>query len=188
MKNFCVKGIDGKEYWISRSSAVTAFVFKFVGNQICVLVNKRGEGVPDFKSHWNCPCGYLDFDETFAEATSREVYEETGIHIAPERFKFTSYQDDPVDSNKQNITLRFYTVLGPNEGNEFSTENSEENEVEEVKWLPIKDVTNYQFAFNHKKRIKETFKKHRFEICLKLIKYEVLDFLGKIRDMYFMTK
>lgn len=66
MKNFQVTSKeDNQKYWISRSCAVAMFLFsrdKF-GN-LCVLANKRGTGTPDFQGYWNCPCGYIDFDET----------------------------------------------------------------------------------------------------------------------------
>lgn len=81
MKNFPLLDENGKEWWISRSIAVTGCIFTFLNGKWCVLANKRGEGTPDFQGMWNMPCGYLDFDETTAQAVIREVYEETGIKV-----------------------------------------------------------------------------------------------------------
>ena len=81
MKNFPLLDENGKEWWISRSIAVTGCVFTFLNGKWCVLANKRGEGTPDFQGMWNMPCGYLDFNETTAEAVIREVYEETGVRL-----------------------------------------------------------------------------------------------------------
>ena len=73
----------GETVWVHRSIAVAGFIFCRINNEWCVLANQRGEGAPDFQGYWNCPCGYLDFDETLAEACSREIYEETGVNIEP---------------------------------------------------------------------------------------------------------
>lgn len=178
MNNFSVKK-DGKVYWVSRSMAVTGFVFKRIGLKMFVLVNKRGEGAPDFKHHWNCPCGYLDYNETTKEAVSREVREETGIDITPQRFIFTTYRDNPETENRQNVTFRFYTVLSKNEGNTFSLDESEENEVEEVKWIEVKNVQNYLFAFNHSKAIKEVYKNYKLKIWLKSFLTDIIYLLKR---------
>ena len=44
MKNFPLLDENGKEWWISRSIAVTGCVFTFLNGKWCVLANKRGEG------------------------------------------------------------------------------------------------------------------------------------------------
>ena len=75
------------------------------------LANKRGTGTPDFQGYWNCPCGYIDFDETGEDAVCREIMEETGYVITPEVPKFVEVETSP-KANKQNITLR-YTALVP---------------------------------------------------------------------------
>lgn len=43
------------------------------------LANKRGTETPDFQGYWNCPCGYIDFDETEEDAVCREIMEETDM-------------------------------------------------------------------------------------------------------------
>ena len=61
MKNFKITAVeDGKEYWISRSVAVSVFLFVKDKDKLYVLANKRGPGAADFQGLWNCPCGYLD--------------------------------------------------------------------------------------------------------------------------------
>lgn len=95
----------GETVWVHRSIAVAGFIFCRINNEWCVLANQRGEGAPDFQGYWNCPCGYLDFDETLAEACSREIYEETGVKIEPSALYMCSVNDDPKDSNRQNVTM-----------------------------------------------------------------------------------
>ena len=59
--------------WFSRSMATAIFVFcKDADGDWCVLASERGEEAADFRGMWNCPCGYLDFDETTKECAVRE--------------------------------------------------------------------------------------------------------------------
>ena len=115
MKNYPIKIETGEHagetVWVHRSIAVAGFIFCRINNEWCVLANQRGEGAPDFQGYWNCPCGYLDFDETLAEACSREIYEETGVKIEPSALYMCSVNDNPKDSNRQNVTMRFMAVV-----------------------------------------------------------------------------
>lgn len=48
-----------------------------------ILLGKRG---PDsiYPFNWCLPCGYIEYDETYVEATVREVKEEMGIEAVPD--------------------------------------------------------------------------------------------------------
>ena len=160
MKNFPI--IDkntGREYWISRSVAVVAFVYAYDENENeYILAEKRGEGTPDpeFRGCWCLPCGYVDFDETIEEAASREVFEETGIQINPNDWDILSINSDPKSDKRQNITFRFETVVdGEIERIKLTSKYSESNEVSDLKWIPTNEVENYKWAFNHLELIKE---------------------------------
>lgn len=155
LQNFPFK-YRGKEFWYSRSVAVVGAVFaKNENDKWCILANRRGEGTPDFQGYWNVPCGYLDHDETTSEAVSREVLEETGVFIPNEKFQFYKLMDSPKE-NRQNISIRYFTKLDEKcETFTFSTEKSEVNEVSEIKWIPLDEVENYQWAFNHLKLIND---------------------------------
>ena len=152
MKNFLITAVeDGKKYWISRSIAIVAFIItRDSDGDLCVLANKRGIGTPDFQGYWNCPCGYLDYDETLAEAASREVREETGYIIPPHELSISYINSDPKE-NRQNVTVRFEAFVK----NPILSERSggEVNEVEEVKWIKLSDINKYQWAFSHDKII-----------------------------------
>ena len=50
------------------------------------------------KFHDDYHSEYLDFDETLAEACSREIYEETGAKVEPSALYMCSINDDPEDS------------------------------------------------------------------------------------------
>ena len=149
--------------WYSRSMATALFVFcKNKKNQWCVLASERGKEAADFVGYWNCPCGYLDFDETTKNCARRECFEETGVDIDPATIKFVSYEDDPVTANRQNVTFRFYVEIEHKlaEDFTFSRANNEGEEVGKIAWIPIEEVEKYEWAFNHKKRIYEIFNEY----------------------------
>ena len=156
MKNYPIKIETGETVWVHRSIAVAGFIFCKINDEWCVLANQRGEGAPGY---WNCPCGYLDFDETLAEACSREIYEETGVKIEPSALYMCSVNDNP---NRQNVTMRFMAVVDESHIG-ISTNaikgqlGGEENEVKAIMWVKISDLDNYQWAFNHKHLIEGIF-------------------------------
>lgn len=160
MKNFSI--IDsktGREYWISRSVTVLGVVKAIDKNGVkYVLAEQRGTGTPDpeYVGYWCLPCGYLDFDETCKQAIAREVLEETGVNIHPENFELFFINDNPNSDKRQNITLRFRTELeGYIDDWELTDKFSETNEVMNIKWIPIREINNYKWAFNHNKILKE---------------------------------
>lgn len=161
MKNFSITHKDGKEYWIARNVAVASFIYSKFNGRWFVLANQRGEGTPDFQGCWNCPCGYLDFDETLAQACARETREECGIIVRPNEFKFVGIEDSPFASgNLQNVTVRHYAIIENDRemGNKFT--GGEKDEVAKISWIPIDTVLNYKWAFNHGYRVLEIFENH----------------------------
>lgn len=152
MKNFKITAKeDNKEYWISRSIAVMTVVFASVNGKVCVLANKRGSGTPDYQGYWNCPCGYLDWDESTIDAAKREVYEETGYRIHD--IMLHNINDNPCSDDRQNVVFRYFSILK----DVISPDpiNGEENEVSEVKWIPINEIDDYDWAFNHNIIVRE---------------------------------
>ena len=146
--------------WFSRSMATALFAFcKDEDGDWCVLASERGLEAADFRGMWNCPCGYLDYDETTKECAVRECFEETGVQIPIDSLVFINYEDDPVTANRQNVTFRFGAKIEDHITTDFkfSKENNEGAEVGEIKWVKIKDIDNYEWAFNHKNRIVEIF-------------------------------
>lgn len=162
MKNFPI--IDkntGREYWISRSIAVLGVV-KGVDmyGEMYILAEQRGIGTPDpeYVGKWCLPCGYLDFDETCKQAIAREVAEETGVNIHPDNFELIAINDNPSEDKRQNITFRFRTELeGYISDFELTNKFSETDEVMNIKWINIKNIDNYKWAFNHNKIIKQWY-------------------------------
>lgn len=149
--------------FFSRSIAVVGFVFgKNAEGKWCALASQRGEGTPDpeFRGAWNVCCGYLDFHESVEEAIAREIFEETGLKFAASTFKLHSINSNPESDKRQNVTLRFTRVLTvPVEEfiEKFSHEHNEKNEVGEIKFIPISEINNYRWAFNHDTLINTVF-------------------------------
>jgi 8-oxo-dGTP pyrophosphatase MutT (NUDIX family) len=158
MKNFPVK-IENREYWISRSIAVVVCLFaRNKDNELCVLVTQRGKGTPDpeFVGKYCVPCGYLDYDETCIQAAARELTEETGITMPNTSFKLVSINDNPKEDKRQNITFRYIVKsLSTVEELEqqFTTKNSEKDEVSSIRFVRVSDIDMYEWAFNHDKLI-----------------------------------
>ena len=146
MKNFPVK-IDDKEYWISRSLATVGFIFT-EDNGFRILAVKRGPGCPDEVGKWCCPCGYLDYDETLKECCSREIKEETNLTVVPQLLIYWSINDDPKE-NRQNVTVRYVSFSETYAGQTIHSGNSEPDEVEDIKWIGLDEIGNYDWAFGH---------------------------------------
>lgn len=161
MKNFQVEDKEsGKKYWISRAMAVCGIVIVNDGEQRYVLVNKRGEGAPNYKGCWNLICGYLDWDETLKEAVSREVLEETKVAIPPRLWEMVYLADNPNKDEYQNVTIRYEVVITMEQFNRFSeigkkkqeANGGEENEVADIWLMPLnkESIDSVEWAFNHK--------------------------------------
>jgi len=164
MKNFpIVNPEDNKEYWISRAIAAVVCIFaKDIKGNPYILAVQRGSGTPDpeFVGAYCVPCGYLDYDETVVQAAQREVREETGLNFLISDFKLMSINDNPKDDKRQNVTFRYViNSLVPIEDLRklLSDKNSEKNEVSDIKFVKIEDISSYRWAFNHDKLIKNTY-------------------------------
>jgi len=159
MKNFPIEH-EGKTYWISRAITVVGYIFTFDNGKLLVLANKRGKGTPDFQGYWNCPCGYLDFDETTREACVREIAEETNLLVHPKSLMLDSIQDDPTEDSNQNVTFRYWDFNALYKALTVYAKGAEPDEVEDVEWIPVEELDNYQFAFNQEKTIKRIVRQH----------------------------
>lgn len=150
----------GKVFWYSRSIATTIGVFCYDKNgKLNVLVNKRGSGAPDFQGYWNIICGYLEHGVTAEENCQKEVFEESGLFIPIDNITFIGINSDPTE-NKQNVSLHYVSLLdGICDDYELSIDNCETNEVEKVMWIPIDEIGDYIWAFNHNKLINNMVKK-----------------------------
>lgn len=161
-KNWSYKIPDGphvgKTLWSGRYCAVAAFVFRRIEGIWSVLANKRGPGTPDYQGCWNAVCGFLEANESAEQGCSREVFEETGYEIEPEKFLQVFTHTDPATSNNANVTIRHIAIFFEHElGPRQVPDGGEENEVDAVRWIPIEAIGDYKWAFNHERIIHEMF-------------------------------
>ena len=155
---------NGREIWLSRAIAVVGTICVIKNDVPYILISKRGSGSADYQGLWNLICGYLDYNESTGEAFARESWEEFGINIY-ELMKNEIYKDYSEipwdvnsfpDENRQNVSIHHAIVCKVDELPIPVIRNEvEDNEVEEVKWIPLTEVDNYDYAFNHNARIKK---------------------------------
>ena len=160
MKNHpLVNPETGEVEWIARNIAVVVMIIGYDKNlNKYVLANKRGEKTPDpeFRGCWCMPCGYLDYDETIKEAAVRETFEETGVKLNIKNLILFYTNDNPKDDKRQNVTFRYrYIIKEYIEDIKLTSKNSEDKEVSDIKWIPINELSNYKWAFNHDKIIND---------------------------------
>lgn len=146
----------------SRSCAVTVHLYNWVSQQPRILVLKRGPN-GDSPNLWNLPCGYLDWDETAAEAAFRELWEESRIDLYEEGLNPLNYQPFLVRTeptiNRQNVCLHYHFSI-QNWNKTPSFVNCEPNEVTDWKWLTRSDLdkeSKKDWAFDHLNLIKKWF-------------------------------
>jgi len=156
MKNYPVKNPEtGKEDWVSRSVAVAVSIYTWIGGKFCVLANKRGKGLPNKAGKWNIISGFIDYDETLLEACVREVHEETGVDISNVKLNLMEIDDSPKREN-QVILFRYCGFLYNGAKCKLTDKYSEKDEVEEIKWVPVDEVDNYEWtSVNHRNKIVE---------------------------------
>ena len=143
----------GEVEWVARNIAALVMVLGYnKQGKPHVLANVRGPKTPDpeFRGCWCMPCGYLDYNETIRESAVREVFEETGVKLNPKNLILFYINDIPEEDKRQNVTFRYRcTVKEDIEDIKLTDKNSEDEEVSNIKWIPIDEVNNYKWAFNH---------------------------------------
>ncbi len=158
--NECLILKNGREVWLSRSVAVSACIVVICRQSAYVLVNQRGPGLPDFVGRWNMPCGYLDYDESIAEAVYREVWEECGLNLeALMGAASIAFIERPWDissaprDERQTVGIHHGVLLELESLPDISNHYCEPDEVAEVRWLPLTEIHSLDYAFHHDQRI-----------------------------------
>ena len=149
---------NGQKLWYSRSLAVSLLVHTIFNGKIWILANKRGEGAEFNKHLWNLPGGFVDFNETAEEAACRETLEETGYIINPQDISLVDLDTNPKNSWRQTMVAKFNVALEhcPERDESFHISNTN-GEVEEVEWVVLDEIDNYNWVRGQKEYIKEYF-------------------------------
>ena len=146
MNNFPIV-IEGQEFWISRSVSVEGFIFT-IDSGLRVLANKRGKSCPNEVGKWNCPCGYLDYNETVEQACLREVKEETNLTVGPSLLNFLWIDSTP-KGRTQNVSIAFWAFSLSYAGQTITGEFADNGEVDDVEWIGLDELDKYDWAFQH---------------------------------------
>ena len=124
--------------------AVTVDVIVTAGekDQLAVLlIRRRSE---PFKDKWALPGGFMNIDETLADACKRELKEETGLKgIALEQLNI--FDAPGRDPRERVISVVFYAHLSEAPGVSGS------DDAREAKWFPL--ISLPELAFDHKEII-----------------------------------
>jgi 8-oxo-dGTP pyrophosphatase MutT (NUDIX family) len=149
---------NGKKLWYSRSLAVSLLAHSVFDGKIRILANKRGEGAEFNKHLWNLPGGFVDFNETAEEAACRETLEETGYIINPRDISLVDLDTNPKNSWRQTMVAKFNVALEytPEHDVNFRLTNTN-GEVEDVEWIALDELDNYNWVRGQKEYIKEYF-------------------------------
>ena len=161
------KTTEGKEIWDSRSVALVGMIIALHEGELYVILGKRGTASPNEIGKWCMPCGYLDKDETCEEGVLREIWEESGLnvhktieqyHIIHDQMNFPWKINSVPDREMQNVSMH-YALYFSTQSNlyrdvarlpELTLENnSVADEVEEVLWVNVKDIRDYDICFSH---------------------------------------
>lgn len=104
-----------------------------------------------FKNLPALPGGFLNPDESAAEAASRELAEETGVLVLPSSLKPLDARTAPLrDPRGPTISLPYYVAVP------HDTEATAGDDAAAVRWLPVRGITQHtKFAFDHKGMIAE---------------------------------
>ena len=175
-----------KTVFSGRFCAVSGFIYAIVDGKYSVLVNLRGPGTPDYQGCWNAVCGFLERYENSKEGIAREMLEECGFQIDTDDLKVIHVETEPEECNNGNVTIRHTAFLGKIIPHYVERDGlgGEENEVDSVKWIPLDEIDNYKWAFNHRKIVElyapKKWKRKFMEFYYKwFIKYN-----EKYTDMY----
>lgn len=155
--------LHGKTIYLRCFACCTAVVVRFCRDgRVYMPVNKRGPGCSTFPGKYNVPCGFLEDDETGPECCARELYEENGIKIPPERFKFygNNLEQDPSTRFEGHAVNRYIAILTDEDfengvvdqthAAELGTTGGEKDEVSERRWMKLGYYSMYEWAFDQK--------------------------------------
>ncbi len=150
MKNFEFE-YEGKKLWYSRSVAAAVALIAFRDNIPHMLIVQRGPNATH-PGKWCIPGGFLEHDELISDCAKRELFEETGISLQPSKEEDPLTRvciiDDPKTSSMQNVVFVYKVIRGNAMDEELSLANAEPGEISAVKWIPVSDFDNIDWAFN----------------------------------------
>lgn len=118
-----------------------------------ILLEKRKSGL--FGGYWALPGGFVKMSETLKEAIKREVLEETGLKVVPE--KTIGIYDDPKRDPEHGhaVTVAFMCRIT---GGKVRLQPEE---VADLRFFPLSETRKLKIAFDHRKIISDALKMQR---------------------------
>ncbi len=114
------------------------------GKKEILLIKRKHD---PFKDKWALPGGFMEIDETAEQAATRELEEETGVKISPQKLipvsVFSAVNRDP---RTRLISLSYLIYLNKNEVNAKAGDDASETQWHDLINLP-------EMAFDHKEII-----------------------------------
>jgi ADP-ribose pyrophosphatase YjhB (NUDIX family) len=103
-------GCRGEHFVDYENPAITAFAF--VERDGCFLVLRRAQ--EPYRGQWELPGGFVEAGERPAESVTREVFEETGLHVEAPRI-IGAYTSRYGDGGKWTVDVAFHCQASPGE-------------------------------------------------------------------------
>ena len=154
--------------------AVTAdcVVFGYDGKRIMVLLVKRGAEKEAshhaYVGNWALPGGFLDLDKdrTIAHTASRELKEETGLHIKAADFREVgTFSEKDRDPRERVITVAHYALV------KLSSVKGD-TDAEKAEWFDLENIPS--LAFDHDKILRVAFSRLKRDIHFEPVGFDLL--------------
>ncbi|WP_301124548.1 NUDIX hydrolase [Streptomyces cacaoi] len=122
---------------------------RYTADVVCVRATGQGpelltirRGWPPHQGRLALPGGHVDPGETARAAAARELFEETGVLVAPARLILVGLFDEPDrDPRGRYISAAYVVVVGADTTTRAGTDAAE------VRWVPLDDPG--PLAFDH---------------------------------------
>lgn len=137
-----------------KQNIVSAACYLFApneNNQMCILCGRRsGNDIRHKGGLFDVPVGMIEQGETPIQTAIRELQEEAGITLSTNLLEFYDYQS--WGNGSPNAGSNFYAVLDG-----CIKIGNGDFEHDFFTWLPIKEISNYKWAFGMDKKIMEIY-------------------------------
>lgn len=126
--------------------AVTAdcLVFAHTNDGMKILLIQRKNN--PCKGQWAFPGGFMEINETTADAARRELKEETGLTVG-KLHQIGAFDAVDRDPRERVITVAYYTVL------DHPIEATGTDDADKAEWFPLKALP--QLAFDHQEILRQ---------------------------------